>query len=186
MAEKYFSKRRQQSLQASILEAVHLEDWFTILTNDSFSHKGSFNGCMRLNTHKKCLPLETDLEPSSLVQWLGDNAGITTQLVEEVVKPYAARHAEHLSASTTWNEAAKRASQKCKPRAITTGKTVAPHPEQIPNLLQRVTENKSLDQNDDMIIDEPDHTVAGSSTCPIIILDNMAVLPYEDELDLST
>ena len=51
---------------------------------------------------------------------------------------------------------------------------------------QRVTENKSLDQNDDMIIDEPDHSVAGSSTHPIIISDNTAVLPYEDELDLST
>ena len=84
-----------------------LNDWFKILMNDSFSHKGSVNGCMRLNAHKKCLPLETDLEPSSLAQWLGDNAGLTTQLVEEVVEPYAARHAEHLSAGTTWNEAAK-------------------------------------------------------------------------------
>ena len=63
---------------------------------------------------------------------------------------------------------------------------VAPHLEQIPSLLQRVTENKSLDQNDDMIIDEPDHPVAGSSTRPIIIMDNTVVLPYEDELELST
>ena len=103
----------------------------------------------------------------------------TTQLVEEVVEPYAARHAEHLSASTTWNEAAKRAYQKRKPRAITTGKTVAPHLEQVPSLLQRVAENKSLDQNDAMVIDEPDHPVAGSSTRPIIISDNTAILPYE-------
>ena len=67
-----------------------LNDWFKILTNESFSHKGSINGCMRLNAHKKCLPLETDLKPSSLAQWLGDNAGLTTQLVEEVIEPYAA------------------------------------------------------------------------------------------------
>ena len=127
-----------------------------------------------------------DLKPSSLAQWLGDNAGLTTQLVEEVVELYAAQRAKHLSAGTTWNEAAKRAFQKWKPRAITTGKTVAPYPEQIPSLLQRVTENKSLDQNDDMIIDEPDHSVAGSSTPLIIISDNTAVLPYEDELDLLT
>ena len=79
---------------------------------------------MQLNTHKKCLLLETDLEPSSLAQWLGDNAGLTTQLVEEVVEPYTARCAEHLSAGTTWNEAAKRASQKHKPCAITTSKIV--------------------------------------------------------------
>ena len=127
-----------------------------------------------------------DLEPSSIAQWLGDNAGLTTQLVEEVVEPYAARHAEHLLAGTTWNEAAKRAFQKRKPRAITTSKTVAPHPEQVPSLLQWVTENKSLDQNDAMVIDEPDHPVASSSTRPIIISDNTVILPYEDEIELLT
>ena len=67
-----------------------MNDSFKILMNDLFSHKGSINGCMRLNAHKKCPPLETDLEPSSLAQWLGDNTSFTTQLVEEVVKPYAA------------------------------------------------------------------------------------------------
>ena len=163
-----------------------LNNWFKILTNDSFSHKGSINGCMWLNAHKKCPPLETDLEPSSLAQWLGDNAGLTTQLVEEVVKPYASRRAKHLLAGTTWNKAAKRAYQKRKPRAITTGKTVAPHPEQMPSLLQRVTESKSLEQNDAMVIDEPDHPVAGSSARPIVISDYTAVLPYEDEIELST
>ena len=120
------------------------------------------------------------------MQWLGDNAGLATQLVEEIVKPYAARRAKHLSAGTTWNEAAKRAFQKRRPRAITTSKTVAPHLEQIPSLLQQVTENKSLDQNDAMVINEPDHPVAGLSTRPIIISHNTAVLPYEDELELST
>ena len=127
-----------------------------------------------------------DLKPSSLAQWLGDNAGLTTQLVEEVVELYVAWRAEHLSAGTTWKEAAKQAFQKRKPRAVTTSKMVAPHPEQIPSLLQRVTESKSLDQNNAMVIDEPDHPVAGSSTNPIIISDNTAVLPYEDELELST
>ena len=63
---------------------------------------------------------------------------------------------------------------------------VAPHPEQMPSLLQWVTENKSLDQNNDMVIDKPDHAVASSSTCPVSIPDNMAVLPYEDELEFLT
>ena len=63
---------------------------------------------------------------------------------------------------------------------------VAPHPEKMPSLLQWVTENKSLDQNDDMIINEPDHAVAGSSTHPVSILDNTAVRLYEDELEIST
>ena len=127
-----------------------------------------------------------DLKPSSLAQWLGNNAGLTTQLVEEVIEPYAAWRAEHLLLSTTWNEAAKQASQKHKPHTITTSKMVAPHPEQMPSLLQWVTENKSLDQNNDMVIDEPDHAVAGSSTCPVSIPDNTVVLPYKDELQLLT
>ena len=63
---------------------------------------------------------------------------------------------------------------------------MAPHPEQVPSLFQRVTENKSLKQNDDMVIDEPEHVMAGSSMCPDTMLDNTAVLPYEDELELST
>ena len=104
--------------------------------NDSFSHEGSINGYMWLNAHKKCPPLKSNLESSSLAQWLGDNAGLTTQLVEQIVEPYAARCAEHMQIGTTWNEAAKWAIQKCKPHAITTGKMVAPHPEQVPSLLQ--------------------------------------------------
>ena len=67
-----------------------LQFWKLFALNDLFSHKGSVNGCMRLNAHKKCPPLKMDLEPSSLTQWLGDNAGLTTQLVEEVIEPYAA------------------------------------------------------------------------------------------------
>ena len=154
--------------------------------NDTFSQKGSVNGCMQLNIHKNCSLLETDLEPSSLTQWLRDNAGFTTQLVEEVVEPYAAQCAKHLQLGTTWNAAAKRATQKFKPCAITTGKMVPPHLEQVPSLLQWVTANKSLNQNDDMVIDELAPAIAGSSMCLDTELDNTAALPYNDELELLT
>ena len=60
-----------------------LNDWFKILTNNVFSHKDCINGCMWLNAHKKCLPLNSDLEPSFLAQWLGDNSSLTTQLVSK-------------------------------------------------------------------------------------------------------
>ena len=63
-----------------------LNDWFKILMNDVFSHKGSINGCMQLNAHKKCTLLDPDFKPSFLTQWLRDNAGLTTQLVEEIIK----------------------------------------------------------------------------------------------------
>ena len=135
---------------------------------------------------KKCLPLNPDLEPSFLTQWLRDNASLTTQLVEEIIKPYAAQHAKHLLLSTTWNEAAKWATQKHKPCVTITSKTVAPHPEQVSSFLKWVTENKSLDQNDNMVIDKPVPAIAGPSTCLDTELDNTATLLYEDELELST
>ena len=87
---KKISKEDSKVFKLQFWKLFALNDWFKISTNDSFSHKDSVNGCMRMNTHKKCLLLETDLEPSSLTQWLGDNTGLTTQLVEEVVKPYTA------------------------------------------------------------------------------------------------
>ena len=183
---KISPKEDNKTFKLQFWKLFILNNWFKILMNDSFNQKGSINGCMWLNTHKKCLPLELDLKRSSLAQWLGDNAGLTTKLVEEIVKPYAVQCAEHLLLGTTWNEAAKRTAQKRKPCAITTGKMVVPHPEQLLSLLQQVTENKSLKQNDDMVINEPNHAVACPSTCPNTIPDNMAVLPYEDELELST
>ena len=63
---------------------------------------------------------------------------------------------------------------------------VVPHPEQVPCLLKQVTENKSLDQSDDMVIDKSAPAIAGPSTRPDTELNNMAVLPYENELELST
>ena len=63
---------------------------------------------------------------------------------------------------------------------------MAPHPKQVPSLLQQVTEHKSLNQNNDMVINEPEHDVAGPSTCPDTEPDNTATLLYEDELELLT
>ena len=100
MAEKISPKEDSKVFKLQFWKLFGLNDLFKILTNDAFSHKDSINGCMQLNVHKKCPPLDADLKPSSLAQWLGDNAGLTTQLVEEVVEPYAAQRAEHLSSGT--------------------------------------------------------------------------------------
>ena len=62
---------------------------------------------------------------------------------------------------------------------------VVPHLEQAPSLLQWVTENKSLDQNNEMIINDLVPDIAGQSTHPDIVLKNTAILLYDDELELS-
>ena len=60
---------------------------------------------------------------------------------------------------------------------------VAPHLEQVPSLLEQVID-KSLQPNDAMIVNEPASNTAEPSTWPITSVDNMAILPYDDEDDL--
>ena len=68
--KKISPKEDSKVFKLQLWKLFALNDWLKILTNDSFSHKGSVNGCMRLNAHKKCPLLEVDLKPSSLAQWL--------------------------------------------------------------------------------------------------------------------
>ena len=62
---------------------------------------------------------------------------------------------------------------------------MTPHLEQVPSLLKQVTD-KSLQPDNAMIIDEPATDATAPSTQPITLVNNTAVLLYEDdELDLS-
>ena len=60
---------------------------------------------------------------------------------------------------------------------------MAPHPEQAPSFLDWVTD-KSLPPNNAMIVSEPASDATGPSTRPITSVNNMVVLPYNDELEL--
>ena len=93
MAEE--NKEGVQAFKLQFWKLFILTDWFKILMNNTFSHKDSMNGYMQLNAHKKCLPFNTDLEPLFLAQWLWDNASLTTQPVEETIKPYTVQCAQH-------------------------------------------------------------------------------------------
>ena len=77
------------------------------------------------------------------------------------------------------------AHQKHKSHSTTTSKEVAPHLEQVPSFLEWVTD-KSLQPDDAMINDEPASDATGLSTQPKALVDDTAVLPYDDdELGLS-
>ena len=179
-------KEGNKFFKTQFWKLFQLNNLFKISTNNMFHQEGSVNGCLWLSAWKKCPPLDANLEQLALMQWLWDNAGLTTQLVEEVIKPYATQCTQNLLLDTTWNEPAKWAEEKCKPHASTTRTIVVPHLEQAPTLLQQVTENKALDQNYDMIIDDPVPDISGSSTHLDSIPDNTAALPYNDKLELST
>ena len=62
---------------------------------------------------------------------------------------------------------------------------MAPHPEQAHSLLDQVTD-KLLSHNNAMIVNEPASDATGPSTWLMVLVNDTAVLPYDDdELDLS-
>ena len=141
------------------------------------------NGFMHLCVPKRCPPLEHGIKQSELAQWLGAHTRLTSELMIQVVKPFTEWHVEYTCSRTTWNEAARWAHQKHKSCLATTPKVVEPHPEQVPTLLEWVTD-KSLQHDDAMVINEPVSNTAESSTWPIPLVDDTAFLPYNDEEDI--
>ena len=129
-------------------------DWFNTLTNAEFHKDGSVNGCMHLCALKKCPLLEHGIEQSDLACWLGEKDGFTSELAKQVVEPFTEQRAEYTCKGTIWNKAARWAHEKHKVRSVTTAKVVAPHPAQMPTLLDRLTD-KSTQPDDNMIINEP-------------------------------
>ena len=110
-------------------------DWFNTLTNAEFQKDSSVNGCMCLSAPKKCPPLEHGIEQSELARWLREKARLTAELANQIVEPFAEQHVEYSCNGTTWNKAARQAYEKCKAHSTTTAKVLAPHPEQVPTLL---------------------------------------------------
>ena len=162
---------------------LQVPGWFNDLMNAKYSQNNSVNGCMRLCAHKKWPPLEYGIEDSDLAQRLGDNASLTAKLAWGVIEPFSEWHAEYTCNGTTWNEASRQAYEKCKSRSANTAKVVAPHPEQVPTLLKQLMD-KSISEDDAMIINEPASTAAESSTRPLTPVKHTAVLPYDDEDDM--
>ena len=158
-------------------------DWFNTLTIAKFHKDGSENGCMHLNAPKKYPPLEHGIEQSELAHWLGEKAGLTAELAKQVIELFTEQHAENSRNRTTWNEASRRAHEKHKSCSATTAKVVAPHPEQVPTLLKQLMD-KSIPEDNAMIVDEPGSTVAESSTRPLTLVKHTAVLLYDDEDDI--
>ena len=80
----------------------------------AFSWKGSINGSLHLCAHNKCPPFKHGIKESELAQWLGENTGLTSELVKEVIELFMEHYTEYTCDSTPWNEAARWANQKCK------------------------------------------------------------------------
>ena len=181
---KFSPKEDAKVFKQQFSHIFTVSGWFKTLTNNGF-HNDNVTSCMWMSAHEKCPPLEPGIKNISLMQWLGDYSSLTTQLVEPIVNPYGAQHAENLCISTTWSEAGKWCHEKGKTCPLSTGKTVALHPKQVPSLLNWVTAEKSLENNDDMLINDPAVNNTGSNAHPDALPINMMALSYDDELKLS-
>ena len=68
---------------------------------------------MRLRAPTTCHKWNEGMdEDEKVLHWLSKNAGLTSECVTEVIKPFARRRSENAITGRTWNEAAKCAAAK--------------------------------------------------------------------------
>ena len=81
---------------------------YDILTNNQYKIPNSNDGCMWLRAPTACPEWNegTD-EDVKVLQWLSEHAGLTSECVSEVIKPFAKQQSENAINGMSWNEAAK-------------------------------------------------------------------------------
>ena len=124
-------------------------------------------------------------EDEKVLHWLSQNAGLTSECITEVIKPFARRRLENAISGKTWNEAAKCAAVKQviqpPPHPVkAVESTTAPSPgtfEQytLLNQLSDAVKAQTKPSDNAMIVDEPAKPVAGSSKHP----DNTDIIDSE-------
>ena len=119
-------------------------------------------------------------DDEKVLHWLSQNAGLTSECITEVIKPFSRRRSENAISGKTWNKAAKQVSQP-PPRPIKAVElTTAPLPSTFEQYtlfdqLSDAAKAKTQPCDDTMIVDEPVKPVASSSKHP----DDMDVINGE-------
>ena len=115
-------------------------------------------------------------EDEKVLHWLSRNAGLTSECVTEVIKPFARRRSENAITGKMWNEAAKHAAAKqvtrpppCPVKAVESTTALSSGTFEQYTLLNQLSDaaraqTKPID--DVMVINEPAKPVAGSSKHP--------------------
>ena len=145
--------------------------------DNQYKLPNSNDSCMQLRAPTACPEWTEGMEDDEkILHWLSQNAGLTSECVAEVIKPFARQRSENAISGKTWNEAAKRAAVKQvsqpPPHSIKAveSTTVPSHGtfEQY-TLLDRLSDAAKVQtrpSNDAMIVDDPAKPVAGSSKHP--------------------
>ena len=89
-------------------ETFNIPGYYDILTNGQYKIPNSNDGCMQLRaptTYPKWN--EGTDKDVKILQWLSIHAGLTSECVSEVIKPFTKWQAEDTTKGTMWNKAAK-------------------------------------------------------------------------------
>ena len=87
--------------------------YYDILTEGQYKLPNSNDGCMQLRAPTTCPKWnEGTNEDETILQWLSVHAGLTSECVSEVIELFARWQVENAMAGTTWNEAAKHATER--------------------------------------------------------------------------
>ena len=119
-------------------------------------------------------------EDEKVLHWLSKNAGLTSECITEVIKPFTRRQSENTITGKTWNEAAKQVTRPPPHTVKAVESTTAP----LSGTFEQYTlvdqlsdaanaQTKPIDNT--MVIDEPAKPVAGSSKHP----DDMDIIDGE-------
>ena len=91
----------------------NIPGYYDILTDGWYKMPNSNDSSMWLRAPTICPKWNegTD-EDTQVLQWLSVHAGLTSECVSEVIKPFTKWQVENTMKGTTWNEAAKHAATK--------------------------------------------------------------------------
>ena len=86
---------------------------YDILMDNQYKQPNSNDGCMQLRAPPTCPEWNEGTEDDEKVlHWLSQNAGLTSECIAEVIKPFARWQSENAISGKMWNEAAKHAAVK--------------------------------------------------------------------------
>ena len=150
---------------------------YDILMDNQYKLPNSNDGCMWLRAPTACPKWTKGTEDDeTILHWLTQNAGLTSECVTEVIEPFARWQAENAISGKTWNKAAKCAATKqvsrpppCPIKAVESTTALLPSTFKQYTLLDRLSAAKiakTQPHDDAMIVDEPVKPVAGSSKHP--------------------
>ena len=110
--QKVTSKGMARAFKIQFWETFSATGTYDILTEYQYKLPNSNDGCMRLRAPTARPKWTEGMEDETILHWLTQNAGLTSECVTEVIKPFTRQRLENAISGKTWNKAAKRAATK--------------------------------------------------------------------------